>query len=104
MTIKQNRQRGKRAEALFANYLGGKRVGTLGRHDLELGMWRIEVKEIETWAGMKRFEGDIEQAVSHAPSPYIPALVYHRLGNTPDKDWVTIPAWAFKAMIERKTT
>jgi len=88
---------------MFERYLGARRVSTLGRHDLELYMFRIEVKEIETWAGMKKLHAYIEQAVSHAPSPYIPALLLHVLGNTPAQDWAVIPVSTLKALLERST-
>ena len=39
------RLRGKRNEIALAKRLGAKRLGTLGREDLSLGMFSIECKE-----------------------------------------------------------
>jgi len=78
MTANQNRNRGKRNEAALAKLLRGKRMGILGKDDLDLGMFSAEVKIMAEFP--KRIANDMAQAERNAPDGKIPILIWH-VGN-----------------------
>lgn len=83
MAVK-NRQRGKRAERAIAKRLRGKRVGVLGREDIEHPLWSIEVKSRVRFAGEKF----LRQAERNCPAGKTAIVVVHILHQPHSNDIV----------------
>jgi calcineurin-like phosphoesterase family protein len=85
---KRNRNRGKRHERNIAKLLNGKRLGVLGKHDVENETYSIECKSREKLP--KWFQQMWEQAVRNCEEDKIPLLVIHKLRQKYLDDWVVI--------------
>lgn len=57
----RNRERGKEAERTIAKLIGGRRVGILGKEDIDHPDYTVEVKSRKSFAGSKF----LEQAEKH---------------------------------------
>ena len=84
----KNRQRGKRVERKIAELLNGRRLGVLGKHDVESEEFGIEVKSREKLP--KWFVDFWEQTLANCPEDKIPLLVIHKLNQKYKDDWVVI--------------
>jgi len=85
---KKNRDRGKRHERAIAKLIGGRRVGILGKHDVEdhKGKFSVECKSREVLP--KWFQKMWEQAERNCPEMLVPLLVIHKLNQRYEDDWV----------------
>jgi len=86
MNTNKNRQRGKRTERAIAKRLGGKRVGILGKSDVEHELFSFEVKSRLKFVGEKWFI----QAVRNCEEGKIPAVIVHVTGQHHKNDYVII--------------
>lgn len=84
----KNRQRGKRTERKIAEILNGRRLGVLGKHDVESEEFGVEVKSREKLP--KWFKDFWQQTINNCPEGLIPLLVIHKLNQRYDDDWVVI--------------
>lgn len=85
---KKNRDRSKRHERTVAKLLGGKRIGILGKEDVEHPKFSVECKsrqEIPKW-----FSDFWKQAVDNCEEGKIPLLVIHETQKRYKDDWVVI--------------
>ena len=79
-----NRQRGKNTERALAKKLGAKRVGVLGKEDINHSLFSIEVKHrkrivIEAW---------MQQAERNCEAGKTPLLIIHQLNKKHSNDIV----------------
>jgi len=79
-----NRKRGKRNEKALADRLGGKRIGILGKEDIQHERYSFEVKSFVRYAGAKI----LEQAERNAPAGKIPLAIVHIKNQLRDNDIV----------------
>lgn len=79
-----NRRRGKATERAIAKRLGGKRLGILGRDDVQAGPFSIEVKDRMKFSG-SHF---MNQAVNNCPAGKTPLVVVHITGSRHNEDLV----------------
>lgn len=79
-----NRQRGKNTERAIAKRIKGRRVGILGREDIQHELWSIEVKSRVKFSG----EGFMQQAIRNCPQGKTPLVVVHIHGRQHSKDLV----------------
>jgi len=86
MNANKNRQRGKRAERKVAKILKAKRVGILGKSDVEHPLFSFEVKSRQKFIAEKWFA----QAVKNCEKDKIPAVIVHIVGRHYDNDYVII--------------
>ena len=85
MTANRNRQRGKANERATAKYLGGRRVGLMGKDDIcDIGPWSAECKSRVSFAGEKF----LEQAERSAPKGKTAIAIVHINGQRRDRDIV----------------
>lgn len=84
----KNRNRGKRAERATAKLLNGRRLGVLGKHDVESEKYGVEVKSREKIP--KWFTKFWDQTEANCPEDKIPLLVIHKLNQRHDDDWVVL--------------
>jgi len=84
MNPANNRKRGKRTEAAIAKTLGGKRLGILGKDDVQAGPFSIEVKDRVKFVGTTF----MEQAVRNCPEGKTPLVIVHTTGQRHDGDLV----------------
>ena len=82
MNPSQNRRRGKNTERAIAKRMGGKRIGILGKDDVQVGPFSIEVKDKKRFAGEKI----MLQAERNCPKDKTPLAVVHLTGQSHDKD------------------
>lgn len=81
---KLNRQRGKSYERYIANRLGGRRMGVMGKEDVDHPLFSIECKSFARFAGEKV----MAQAERNAYKDKTPLSIVHIRGNSHDKDIV----------------
>ncbi len=79
-----NRRRGKRTERAIAKITGGKRIGILGRDDVQAGAFSIEVKDRVSFAGA----GFMQQSVRNCPEGKTPLVIVHTTGSRHADDLV----------------
>jgi len=77
-------RRGKQTERNIAKITGGKRIGILGRDDVQAGPFSIEVKDRLRFAG----SAFMTQAVRNCPEGKTPLVVVHVTGSRHDGDLV----------------
>jgi calcineurin-like phosphoesterase family protein len=94
----KNRQRGKRTERKIAELLNGRRLGVLGKHDVESELFGVEVKSREKLP--KWFVDFWKQTIANCPKDKTPLLVIHKLNQRYDDDWVVIKMKDFLEMID----
>lgn len=85
-TNNANRKRGKRTEKNMEKLVGGKRIGLLGKEDIEHPIFSFEIKDRYSFIG-KTF---MEQAVRNAPEGKIPVVVVHVTRDQHKDDLVMI--------------
>lgn len=86
MNPRINRQRGKQTEKKLAKLLSMQRVGILGKHDLQGGIYIVEVKHRQKFVG----ENFLKQAEGNCEFPKIPIAIVHIHGQEHDNDIVLI--------------
>ena len=96
MSLKRNRERGKEAEKAIAKLLGGRRVGILGKEDIDHPDYTVEVKSRKTFAGSKF----LEQAEQHNTGDKTAIAVVHVTGKRHADDIVMIRLKDFLRMEE----
>lgn len=84
MNPSKNRRRGKRTESAIAKLLNGKRLGILGKDDVQAGAFSIEVKDRVKFVGT----GFMEQAIRYCPGDKTPLVIVHTTGTRHDDDLV----------------
>ncbi len=84
MTTSKNRRRGKNTERALAKRLNGKRIGILGKQDIEHSFWSIEVKNRQRFSG----EAFMLQAVRNCPEGKTPLVIVHLHGRRHCDDFV----------------
>lgn len=84
MNPKLNRQRGKSYERYIAKRFGGRRMGVMGKEDVDLDLWSCEVKSFAKFAGEKI----MQQAERNRYKDKTPLAIVHIRGNSHDKDIV----------------
>jgi len=77
---------GKRCEKALASRLGGRRVGLMGKDDIDCGPFSIEVKSRKKFAG----EAFLEQAERNAQPGKTPIAIVHIFGKQHSNDIVMI--------------
>lgn len=94
-----NRQRGKRTEKSIAKLLDGKRIGILGKDDIQTydGRFSIEVKDRKKCV----VTGFMEQAKRNCGEK-IPLVVLHITGSRHDEDIVMMRMENWKEMLDEK--
>lgn len=95
MDTRLNRKRGKRTERAIAKKLGGRRLGILGKHDVELDDFAVEVKSRKVFAGEKW----IMQSEKNAPKGKVAIVVVHLLNRNHDNDIVMMRMKDFMKVI-----
>jgi hypothetical protein len=96
---KLGRNRSKNLERWVAKEFGGRRIGILGKEDVELRQFSFECKEREK--GFPRFLKDsMEQANANAPIEKIPAVYLHENNRPHDEDLLIFYAEDIKAIIQ----
>ena len=93
-TAKQNRKRGKDAERTIAKLIGGRRVGILGKEDIEHPDYTVEVKSRKAFAGA----GFLEQAEKHNTGDKTAIAIVHVTGQKHDNDIVMMRLKDFLTM------
>jgi len=83
---KNNRRKGKNAERKIAKILRGKRVGVLGKADVEHPLFSFEVKSRKKFVVGSWFS----QAVKNCEKGKIPAVVVHITGQHFKNDFVIV--------------
>lgn len=96
MSSNKNRKRGKRVERKVAKLLGGERIGLLGKDDVRVGKFSLEVKSRKVFMPMKW----IEQANSNCSKDRIPAVVIHVTGKGHSRDLVLMELPHFREVVK----
>jgi hypothetical protein len=95
----KNRQRGKATERALAKKLGGRRIGILGRADIELEhplfSFSIESKSRARFVAEKWFM----QAIRNCEKGKIPAVVVHVSGKRYENDYVILRLKDFEDLL-----
>jgi hypothetical protein len=89
----RNRKRGKATERQVAKMLNGRRMGILGKHDVEAGDWAVEVKDRVACVLFKW----MEQAVRNCPPGKTPVVIAHKTGSSHGEDLICIQ---YRSMFE----
>ena len=97
MNPNKNRQRGKRTEKAIAKRLGGRRVGVLGKSDVEHKLFSFECKSRLKFVGEKWFM----QAVRNCEQDKIPAVIVHITGQHHSNDYVIFKLRDFEDLLGR---
>ncbi len=97
MNPNKNRQRGKRTERAIAKRLKAKRVGILGKSDVEHKLFSLEVKSRLRFVGEKWFL----QAVKNCEKGKIPAVIVHVTGQHHKNDYVILKLKDFEDLLGR---
>jgi hypothetical protein len=97
---KKNRNRGKRHERNIAKLLKGRRLGVLGRHDVETERYSCECKSREKLP--KWFQQMWDQTVRNCEEGKTPLLVIHKLKQKYLDDWVVIRLEDFLEVLDGK--
>lgn len=97
MNTKLNRARGKRAEKAIADILGGRRVGVLGKEDVNTNLFSIEVKSRKRFSGKTFFD----QSKSHCIQGKIPLVIVHIHGKSHSKDLVMMSLQDFEDLYRK---
>lgn len=84
MNPSRNRNRGKRTEKAIAKITGGKRLGILGRDDVQAGAFSIEVKDRVSFVGATF----MQQAIRNCPEGKTPLVIVHQTGSRHTDDIV----------------
>ncbi|MBP7232194.1 MAG: hypothetical protein KBA28_09705 [Syntrophaceae bacterium] len=84
MNPAQNRNRGKKTEQNIAKIIGGKRLGILGKDDVQTDAFSFEIKDRLKFSGT----GFMEQAVRNCAENKTPAVIVHVTGTRHDDDLV----------------
>lgn len=79
-----NRRAGKQYERVMAKRMGAKRIGVLGKEDLEHPIWSIEAKKRRAFAGAVF----MDQAVRNCPEGKTPVVMVHVTGQRHGNDLV----------------
>jgi len=90
----KNRQRGKRTEKAIAKRLGGRRIGILGKSDVEHKLFSFECKSRLKFVGEKWFL----QAVRNCEGK-IPAVIVHITGQHHSNDYVILKLRDFEDLL-----
>ncbi len=77
MTVKQNRERGKRAQRELGKLLKMQNVGTLGKDDLRDSSFSVEVKDV----AKSYLHKVMEQSERNTPEYYHPLVCIHKRGD-----------------------
>lgn len=80
----RNRERGKDAERTIAKLIGGRRVGILGKEDIDHPDYTVEVKSRKSFAGSKF----LEQAEKHNADDKTAIAIVHVTGKRHAEDIV----------------
>lgn len=80
----RNRERGKETEKAIAKLLGGRRVGILGKEDIDHPDYTVEVKSRKSFAGSKF----LEQAERHNADDKTAIAIVHVTGQRHGNDIV----------------
>ena len=99
---RKNRDRGKRHERAIAKLFDGRRIGILGKHDVEDGEGRfsIECKSKEEFP--KWFRRMIAQTLTNCQEGTVPLLVLHKLKTKYKDDWVVIRMEDFLEILKER--
>jgi len=68
---KTNRNHGKAAERAFAKYLGAQRMGVMGRHDIQGGIYAAEVKSYTRMVAFTWWEQAVRNAATKGLTPML---------------------------------
>jgi hypothetical protein len=79
-----NRLRGKKTERAVAERIGGVCVGILGKEDIQVSDWSVEVKHRKVFAGEKF----LLQSERNCPKGKTPIVIVHLHGKEHSKDIV----------------
>lgn len=94
---RQNRQRGKRDEKETAKAFEGKRIGVLGKEDVEHPLFSIESKSRKSFVAKKW----MEQAENNCPEGKIALVKCHVLNQKREKDLVIVKLKDFLKIIKK---
>ena len=97
MNANKNRQRGKRIERAIAKRVGGKRIGILGKSDVEHLLFSFEIKSRMRFVGEKWFL----QAIKNCEEGKIPAVIVHITGQHHKNDYVILKLKDFEDLLGR---
>ena len=97
MNANKNRQRGKRIERAIAKRVGGKRIGILGKSDVEHPLFSFEIKSRMRFVGDKWFL----QAVRNCEKDKIPAVIVHITRQHHKNDYVILKLKDFEDLLGR---
>lgn len=92
----KNRIRGKNYERKIAKILKGKRIGILGKEDIEHPVFSMEVKTRNKYAG----DNFMTQAINNCPGGKIPIVITHINGRRHENDLVEIKLKHFIEILE----
>jgi len=93
----KNRQKGKRIEKAIAKRLKAKRIGILGKSDVEHHLFSFEIKSRMRFVGDKWFL----QAVRNCEKDKIPAVIVHITGQHHKNDYVILKLKDFEDLLGR---
>ena len=96
--MSKNRNRGKALERFIAKDLGGRRVGILGKADVELPGMILECKERKR---LPRFIAHCFEQVEKYESKLRRGVVLHELGQEHDEDIVMVRLKHFREILGR---
>lgn len=89
----KNRRRGKNCERALAKRVGGRRVGLMGKDDIEHPVWSFEAKSRVRF-GPERW---LEQAERNTPQGKTPAVIVHVHNKPYGKAMVIMRLEAFES-------
>lgn len=93
---KCNRRRGKNAERAVAKHLAGKRIGILGKEDIETDKFSVEVKS----RGRFVAESWMTQAEKNCSQEKLPIVVVHITGRRHESDYVIMKLGNFLSFLK----
>ncbi|MFQ5901692.1 MAG: hypothetical protein ACE5IH_09070 [Thermodesulfobacteriota bacterium] len=96
MNPKKNRQRGKDTEKAIAKLLNGRRIGVLGKEDIQKDNLSIEVKHRKAFVGSKW----LTQAIKNCKDGKIPVVIVHTHNSRHDNDCVIMRLKDWKELIK----
>jgi hypothetical protein len=100
--MSKNRDRGKSYERWIAQDLGGRRVGILGQHDVEITSPPIAVECKERQRMPTFMRKTMQQAIDNCPDDKLPIAIVHELNMDHGKDIVLCQYNTFRLLIGRR--
>lgn len=96
MNPRKNRNKGKNTERKVAKLLGGRRVGLLGKEDIEMHSFSVEVKHRKKFVALKW----MDQASKNCVDYKIPLLVVHVENQRHGDDCVIMRLKDFQRLLD----